>query len=564
MGVRSKTMVTMLAAAVALSACGVDDQTDDTDTEDADAVEPSDDDEGAEEPSDDDEGAEEASGGTLVAAISGDPGSLNPAITTSGIVHTASELMFNGLVDVVDGEVVPALAESWDIEDDGALYRFHLRDGVTWHDGEPFTAADVVFTFEEVLFEFHSRTAASLGNAIDEIVAVDDTTVEFRFPEGYGPLLLQLDHVEAPIVPKHVYEGTDILENEANTAPIGTGPFAFASYDADAEIRLVRNDNYFEEGLPHVDEVVLRIIPDEGTALAALETGEVDFLFSAPGPELDRLEADPAFEFLRTAVNPGGSNCIMTLSFNLDRVMFDDVRTRRAIGHAIDRDQFIERVTFGQGRVAQAPIHSNIAFAHAPEVELPEFDRDAAAALLDEVGWVRDGDGVRTAQGVGGIEDGTELTFEFLAFPIFGSYGELLRAQLEEVGIEVILDTQEPPVFIETVFTDRAFDTNVVSYCNGPDPEIGVRRMYLSSNIAPIPFSNSSAYVNEQVDAMFDDAVRTVDPDARGEIYAAISEQLAEDLPYLWLVETESTRVFTADCREFEQAGHFAKTARCG
>lgn len=551
MRIQRRALSTTIAAALVLAACGVDETTDDSTAPDDPVAE--------DEPSDD----QPVSGGTLVAAISGDPGSLNPAATTSGIVHTASELMFNGLVDVVDGEVVPALAESWDIEDDGALYRFHLRDGVTWHDGEAFTAEDVVFTFEEVLFEFHSRTAASLGNAIDEIVAVDDGTVEFRFDEPYGPLLLQLDHVEAPIVPEHVYAGTDILENEANTAPIGTGPFAFDSYDADAEIRLVRNEDYFEEGLPHVDEVVLRIIPDEGNALAALEAGEVDFLFGSPGPELARLEGDPAFEFLRTPVNPGGSNCIMTMSFNLDLEMFDDERTRRAIGHAIDREQFIERVTFGQGRVAQAPIHSNIAFAHAPEVELPELDRAMAAALLDEVGWVSDGDGVRTAQGVDGVEDGTELSFEFLSFPTFSSYGELLRAQLEEVGIEVTLDAQEPPVFIETVFTDRDFDTNVISYCNGPDPEIGVRRMYLSTNIGPIPFSNSSAYVNEEVDELFDDAVRAVDPDERREIYATISEQLAEDLPYLWLVETESTRVFTATCRDFEEAGHFAKTARC-
>ncbi|HEV2069915.1 MAG TPA: ABC transporter substrate-binding protein, partial [Acidimicrobiales bacterium] len=153
-------------------------------------------------------------GGTVVAAIDSDPGQLNPAITTSGAVHTASELMFNGLVALSpELEPVPELAESWEVEDDGALYRFQLRDDVTWHDGEPFTSADVKFSFEEVLLEFHSRTKASVGNALESIETPDDHTVEFRFTEPYAPLLQQLDVTEAPIIPRHVYEGTDPQEN---------------------------------------------------------------------------------------------------------------------------------------------------------------------------------------------------------------------------------------------------------------------------------------------------------------------------------------------------------------
>jgi peptide/nickel transport system substrate-binding protein len=246
-------------------------------------------------------------GGTLVAAISGDPGSLNPAITTSGGVHTASELMFNGLVELSpDGEPVPSLAASWDVEDDGALYRFHLVDGVTWHDGEPFTADDVVFTFEEALTKLHARTAASVGNAAPTISAVDDLTVEFRFDAPYAPLLQQLNVTEAPILPRHVYEGGDLAEHPANLAPVGTGPFRFVSYTPDSEIRVARNEDYFKPGLPVLDEVVLRIVPDESSALAALERGEVDFLFGAPGPELERLRADGGYGFLQTATNPGG------------------------------------------------------------------------------------------------------------------------------------------------------------------------------------------------------------------------------------------------------------------
>jgi peptide/nickel transport system substrate-binding protein len=164
---------------------------------------------------------------------------------------------------------------------------------------------------------------------------------------------------------------------------------------------------------------------------------------------------------------------------------------------------------------------------------------------------------------VEGVEDGTPLAFDFLHFPTFAQYGELLRAQLQQVGADVELRALEPPVFAETVFTDRDFDTNIVSYCNGNDPEIGVRRMYISANIQPIPFSNSSAYRNDRVDELFDQAQQTVDLDDRSEVYREISEILVDELPYYWLVETVATRVFRSDCEGFRGDGHFAETAAC-
>ncbi|MEX2660065.1 MAG: ABC transporter substrate-binding protein, partial [Acidimicrobiales bacterium] len=297
--------------------------------------------------------------------------------------------------------------------------------------------------------------------------------------------------------------------------------------------------------------------------LAALENGEVDYLFDVPGPELERLSGDPDYDTQSTLINPGGSNCIMTVSFNLDRPMFADQEVRQAIAHALDRDQFLERVLFGSGLVAESHISSGIAFAHAA-ADLPAHDVDAAEAMLEAAGWIREGGGTRTAAGVEGVEDGTELAFDFTHFPTFSAYAELLRAQLAEVGIEVTLQPLEPPVFVETVFTDRAFDTNIISYCNGPDPEIGVRRMFDSSRIGPVPFSNAAGYTNPEVDALFAEAATTVDTDARGDLYRQIQELTAADLPYIPIVETESTRVFTSTCRDFLPAGHFAETASCG
>ncbi len=503
-------------------------------------------------------------GGTLVVAISADPGHLNPAITTSGATHTAAELIFNGLVGLDENlEPVPELAESWTIDNDGAQYTFKLRDGVTWHDGTPFTSADVKFTFEEVLLKLHARTRSSVGPVLDGIDTPDAQTVVFRFKQPYAPLLRQLDVTEAPILPKHIYQGSDPAKNPANAAPVGTGPFAFESYTPDSEIRLKRNDTYWAPALPKLDEVVMRVIPETGSQVIALEAGEVDWIWGVPGPDEARLDADPEVELLRTDRNPGGSNCIMTMSFNFDKPILQDVRVRQAIAHAIDRQQIVDKILFGQGRVATAPISSGIGWAHADDIVLPAFDPTAAMAMLDQAGWKAGADGMRIAAGVTGVADGTPLALDFLHFPTFARYGELLRSELGAVGIELTLEPLEPPVFAETVFTKRDFDTNVISYCNGPDPEIGVRRMFDSAQIGPVPFSNAAGYRDSAVDALFTQAQQTVGNEARGKIYGRIQQTVAAAQPYVWLVETSGVRAYRLPCQGFQPYAQFAEAATC-
>ena len=506
-----------------------------------------------------------ARGGTLVVAIPSDPGHLNPAITTSGATHTAAELLYNGLLGRDErGNPVPELAESWQIEQGGAVYRFRLQPGVRWHDGTPFTSADVKFTFEESLLKFHARTKASMEGPLAGIETPDDRTVVFRFKQPYAPLLFQLDATEAPIVAKHVYQGTDPQTNPANANPIGTGPFKFVSYKKGAEIRLARNPGYFKKGLPYLDEVVMRIIPDAATQVLALENGEVDFLWGVPGPQQARLYADPRFKLAQTAYNPGGSNCIMTVSFNLDRPILKEPRLRRALAHATDRQQFLTQVLFGEGKVAAAPISSEIPWAHAAGLPMPRLDRAEAERLLDAAGWRKEGDGARVARGVAAVTDGTKLALDFVHFPTFGKYGELIRQQWGAVGVAVTLRPLEPAAFAPAVFKDRNFDTNVISYCNGPDPEIGVRRMYHSSQISPAPFTNAAAFRNAQVDALFDEAARTVDRDKRSKLYRQIQEIAVQQLPYFWLVETLTTRAWQARCADFKPwAGLFAEAASC-
>ncbi len=500
----------------------------------------------------------------LVAAITSDPGHLNPAITTNGGVHTAADLLYDGLISL--GEDLtprPALAARWTIEDDGARYRFFLRQGVKWHDGRPFTSADVKFSFDSVLLRFHSRTRASLGPVLLGIDTPDDSTVVFRFKRPYAPLLSQLDVVEAPIIPKHLFAGTDPLRNPVNMAPVGTGPFRFSSYAHGTEIRYAKNADYFGT-TPTLDGVVLRVIPDASTQVAALERGEVDWLFGVPGPERARLRRDPNVVLDQTSVSPGGSNCVTTVGFNLDRPIFRDVRVRHAVAHALDRQQFVDRVTFGDGRMADAPISSAIAFAHADHLEMPAFDTLRADSMLTAVGWQRTtATAIREAHDVAGVRNGTPFAVTFKVMSGMTPYGELLRAQLRRVGIDLRVVSLEPVVFAQSVFTARDFDVSIAPYCQGVDPQIGVQRMYTSSSIAPVPFSNMAGYRSATMDSLFERAGSALDVDERRRVYRQVQELAVRDQPYIWLVETTNTHAHTRRCTGFGVAAHFAATATC-
>ena len=500
-----------------------------------------------EEPAD----ADSAYGGTLVIALSDDPGHFNPGITTGFNVHAVTGSIFNGLVELDDNaNPHPDLAESWDVSDDSTQFTFHLAEGVRWHDGEPMTSADVKFTFENILLNYHSRTKGGLSGILQSIDTPDDSTVVFNFTQPYAALLQRLNSTEAPILPRHIYDGVDDVQTaDANLSPVGTGPFKLESYEIDNEITLVRNDDYFKEGLPYVDRVVFRVIPDQNTQVLALEEGEVDYIWRVPGGEIERFSGDDAITLHSVNSGPGGGFCIPTLTFNSDREVFSDIRVRQAIAHALNRDQMVAQVLFGQGRVATGPINSQMAFAYTDDVTSYPYDVDRANALLDEAGYA---------------SDGTRFTIDLLhfSFGVFPKYGEVMRQNLAEVGIDVEVTPLDRSAFIPRVFGDRDFDTNIISYCNNTDPSIGVARMYVSSNIGDIPFSNGAAYVNPQIDQLFDEAASTPDVARRGELYGEIQRILTAELPYLWLVETQFTAGSGANVRGLQaNSGHVAETA---
>ena len=480
-------------------------------------------------------------GGTLVIGIVANPGHLNPAISTGSEVHAVADSIFNGLVALDDQATPrPDLAIGWSVNDDATVYTFELAPNVRWHDGMPFTSADVRFTFEEVLLRYHARTRSGLDGRLERIETPDDHTVVFHFAEPYAPLLQQLNVTEAPILPRHVYaEEPDVTTAAANLRPIGTGPFRFVSYDADDQVVLERNDDYFKAGLPYVDRLVFRIVPDATTRLLALERGELDVIAGVPASEFERIAASPALTTYAPNSGPGGGFCVMTLAFNLDRELLADRAVRVALAHAIDRAQLVDQVLYGSGRVATGPIHSGMAAFYTDDVTTYPFDPELAARLLDQAGYPAGADGVR-------------FTLDFLHFPAFAKYGEVARQNLAEVGVHVELVALDRAAFVTRVFTQRDFDTAVISYCNNTDPAIGVARVYLSSNIGDIPFSNAGAYANPEVDRLFAEAATLADVGERAARYAAVQRLLTEELPYLWLVETTGLSASAASVRGLE------------
>ena len=466
-------------------------------------------------------------GGTAVIAVAADPGHLNPAISTGAHVHAVADSIYNGLVDLdSDLRPQPDLAQRWSVSERGTVYTFELAPNVRWHDGTAFTSADVKFTFDEVLLKHHARTKAGIGAILASIETPAPDRVVFRLRKPYGALLQLLNVTEAPILPKHLYEGSDPLKNPVNLKPVGTGPFKFESYRTDQQVVLQRNDKYFKAGLPYLDRLVFRVIPDSNAQTLALLAGEADFLGIVAAPDVQRLRGRDDIATAQTAFGTGGGNCINTLGFNLERKPLGDVRVRQAIAHAIDREQILRDVQFGLGKVATAPISSGLPWAHAPgSLSRYAFNPQRAAELLDAAGLAPGTDGVR-------------LSIELLHFPTFNRIGEVIRLNLAKVGIRVVQRPLDRAAFIEAVFAQRAFDANIISYCNGADPDSGVRRMYVSDNIGSVPFSNAAAYRNPEVDRLFASAAETDNYAERTRQYVAVQQIIAQDLPYWWLVET--------------------------
>jgi peptide/nickel transport system substrate-binding protein len=434
--------------------------------------------------------------------------------------------------DYVTWELHPDLAESWEVSPDGLEYTFNLREGVLWHDGEPFTSADVKWTIDSLIEEGDAATAYKYVASVEEVQTPDDFTVVFKLKEPDATFMDgQAAYYGFNILPKHLYEGTDVRNNPHNFEPVGTGPFKLVEHVPGSHALMEANEDYYGP-VPYYDEMVCRFIQNRPTAMAALEAGELDYSTSSPPPgEVARLQALPHIE-----VDATPALIIMWFGFNFDREELADQRVRQAIVHAIDRDEIASKLYLGSVEPANTPYISLVEWAHNPDARMPEYDPEKAEQLLDEAGYERGSDGTRFS-----------LTYTAFIASIWGGpeQAEMIKQYLGDVGIDVTVEVLEFALFNEKIRNKREFDLVSSGGIWGPDPNEYYN--FVGSN----GVRNVMGYSNERVDELFELGKRTVDQDERKEYYYEIQEIVAEEVPLCPIIEYAYNRPYRTGLRGF-------------
>ncbi|MDG4892827.1 ABC transporter substrate-binding protein [Mesorhizobium sp. WSM4976] len=469
-------------------------------------------------------------GGRLVLAADSEPRNLNPAIVASNgvffisskIVETLAEASFDGK----DG-LQPRLALSWEGAADGLSVTFKLRDGVKWHDGKPFSSADVAFSALQIWKPLQNlgRTVFKDLEAVD---TPDELTAVFKFAK---PTPFQLIRNALPalssVVPKHLYENGKIEDNPANNAPVGTGPFKFAEYKAGQYYRLTRNDAYWGKDEPYLDEIVYQVLPDRTSAAAALEAEEIQLAaFSAvPLADLDRISKVPGLKVITKGYE--GLTYQLVVEINHRRKELADLKVRQAIAHAIDKDFVVKTIFLGYAATATGPVPKSDPQFYTADVPTYPFDVAKANALLDEAGYKR-------------ADDGKRFALKMLPAPYFNEtkqFGDYLRQALAAIGIDAEIVNNDSAAHIKAVYTDHAFDLAVGPPVFRGDPAISTTILVQSGIPDGVPFSNQGGYKNADLDALIVKASETLDTLARTGLYKEFQKKVAADLPLINVAE---------------------------
>ena len=470
-------------------------------------------------------------GRRLIVAADSEPRNLNPAIVASnGVFFVASKVIEPLAEASFEGEdgLAPRLALLWEGSEDGLSATFRLREGVTWHDGKPFTSADVAFSALKVWKPLQNLGRLVFAN-LEAVDTPDDHTAVFRFSK---PTPFQLIRNALPVVSsvvaKHVFENeADIAASPANNKLVGTGPFKFAEHRPGEYYRLERNADYWGEGQPKLDEIVYRVLPDRAAAAGALEAGEIHLAaFSqVPLTDLDRISKVDGI-----AVYSKGYEALtyqLVVEINHRRRELADLKVRQAIAHAIDKDFVVRTIFLGYAAASTGIVPKNAPEFYNPDVPVYAFDVAKANALLDEGGYARGANGVRFA-------------LKLLPAPYFTEtrqFGDYLRQALAAVGIDATVVNNDSAAHQKAVYTDHDFDLAVAPPVFRGDPAISTTILVRSGTPTGVPFSNQGGYANPEIDALIDKANETVDIAARTELFRQFQRKVAEDLPLINVAE---------------------------
>lgn len=485
----------------------------------------------SESPGADSQGGEPVEGDWLIYHIGAEPGTLNPIVATD-----AYESVINGgniyetLIerDNATLELKPLLAESWEISEDKLTYTFKIRQGVKWHDGAPFTSADVVFSYKTIMDpKVDAPQLRSYYQEIRDVEAIDDYTVKFTYARPY---FLALEFCGGmPIVPKHIFENGDFNTNPAGRSPVGTGPFKFVKWTTGREVVLEKNPDYWGEK-PHLNRIVFRIITDSSVALQVLKRQELDVASLTP-IQWEKQTNSPDFEKHFDKFSYFTPN-YSYIGWNSKRPFFADKRVRTALTHLVNRELILDKVMYGLGAIVTNPFYIN-----SPEydksIEPIPYDPAAARKLLEEAGWVdHDNDGIRD-------KDGVKFSFEFL-IPGGSETGEkiatILKEELDGIGIDMTIRKTEWAVFT-TRLNERNFDAVTLAWSMGIESD----PYQIWSSTQAEAGSNFIGFKNAETDKLIEEARKEFDRDKRIELYRQFSEIIHEEQPYTFLFCRKAT-----------------------
>ncbi len=472
---------------------------------------------------------ERGTGGVLRIPLINDP-ILNPVIAPDIGSVMVNKVIFPGLVRPDESlQPTPDLAVSWVESDDGLEVVFQLRSGVTWHDGAPFTAKDVKYTFDQILDVQSGSRLRSDFAAVAGVDIVDSLRVRFRLHAPFAPLLTLLGY-NAGILPEHLLAGQPLTEAITfnRGGAVGTGPFRIESSEPGSALTLVRNADYYG-ATPALERIVFRVVPDVNAQVAQLRAGELDLATVEPA-NLATLDGAPG---IRIAQVPVAQHWYV--AFNLRSPLFASTLVRRALGYAVNRTAIVDGVLKGYGDVARGTIPIALRYFYDSTVAPFPFAPDSALLLLAEAGWERDANGRLRHR------DGREFRFELLVDkgnPTREQASLAVQQDLDRIGMTVTIRTMEFAALVRDRVLTGTFDANLIWWTTPPDPD-------QFAFYATGQDNNNVSWSNARADSLLKQGRATRDSLERKRIYAEFQQLEREDPPVLVLFYPREIQAMT-------------------
>ncbi len=480
-----------------------------------------------------------AYGDAYVVGSLSDASYLNPILANDTASGTAIAQLFNGMLKFDKNlNIVGDLAESYEVAKDGLSIVFKLRKDVLWHDGEPFTAKDVEFTYK-ILIDSNTRTSYSADFLIvKEFIVIDDYTVKVTYDTPFAP---NLQNWMMSIIPEHIFRGLDINNAPANRNPIGTGPYKFVSWQTDQKIVLAANP-YYHEGKPYIERYIIQVVPDSAVQFLELRNESLDLVGLTP----DQWGAyDSFFKHYNKYREP--SFAFTFFGMNMLRKPFDNVDFRRAIQYAINKNDIIDGVLLGTGKEAIGPYPPQ-SWAYNTNIPFAEYNPQKALEILKELGFEDiNKDGYLEHNG---------KPFEFTITTNQGGKqrelaAQVIQEQLKKIGIKTSIRIIEFSTFINQYIAKRDFDALIMGWSLTLDPD--QYALWHSKQTAPREY-NFMSYNNPKIDELYENARRTFNQEERKKMYFEIQEIMYKDIPCIFLYYPEGMSALHKRFKGIEEA----------